>query len=755
VPESGQRDERRAARAGALALLVLPCLPFLGKAHGVDDPLLLLGARRVLEAPWDPLGGPSFWHERPTTLYHDLYNPPLSSYLLALPAGLDGGSERSVHLLMLALACGALLAAGWAAEPLGVAPRFLPVLAASPALATAALSALTDVPFLLASALAWGLALRGHAACGGLAAGLSALTKYAGLLNLPLAALAARGRGRRWALAPLVALAVFAAYGAWNLATQGGLHVLAAAGRQRFGIEHQARLVASLVAAIGLAGLPAALGLLRWTAPQAGAAVTAGLLGGMRVHAETASLGSAWLGALAIGLGAALLWAAASASWAGGVPAFVVAAFWTFAAYVALFVYFGAARYTLPLLPPLLWLLVLGGRLAPDLSRARLAGSLAAGCALTVAVLWGDAGQANAWRSAARQLPEARRGFFLGHWGFQWYAEQRAYLALEPRAELRGGDLVAEALGVHAQALSPAHAALLSERGSIRIASPAVRVMDRLAGAGFYSDAWGLLPFAIRPGSFEEARLSEVAPWLLALLEEAPQGPVSVDLGTREASFVCLDGWSEGESFLDAGAARTFAWAEGSTAALRLPLPRGVRQVVLVAAPDAGARGPLRISLGGRAAAVVDLRPGWNRYVAPVAGDVEGGLTTIVLEPAGHRRPGLFDRERRPLSVAVDRLAFSAGEAGDADSPRGVWPIRTRDGRPGLFVAGASRTVAVGSEGDAHRLIVLSGEASLSRGGVVWSSQGRSECSSEPGCTFELAGAGPSVLRADAAVLTR
>jgi hypothetical protein len=180
-----------------------------------------------------------------------------------------------------------------------------------------------------------------------------------------------------------------------------------------------------------------------------------------------------------------------------------------------------------------------------------------------------------------------------------------------------------------------------------------------------------------------------------------------------------------------------------------------VRQVVLVAAPDAGARGPLRISHGGRAAAVVDLRPGWNRYVAPVAGDVEGGLTTIVLEPAGHRRPGLFDRERRPLSVAVDRLAFSAGEAGDADSPRGVWPIRTRDGRPGLFVAGASRTVAVGSEGDAHRLIVLSGEASLSRGGVVWSSQGRSECSSEPGCTFELAGAGPSVLRADAAVLTR
>jgi hypothetical protein len=50
---------------------------------------------------------------------------------------------------------------------------------------------------------------------------------------------------------------------------------------------------------------------------------------------------------------------------------------------------------------------------------------------------------------------------------------------------------------------------------------------------------------------------------------------------------------------------------------------------------------------------------------------------------------------------------------------------------------------------------VLSGEASLSRGGVVWSSRGRSQCGSEPGCAFELAGAGPTVLRADAAVLTR
>ena len=128
---------------------------------------------------------------------------------------------------------------------------------------------------------------------------------------------------------------------------------------------------------------------------------------------------------------------------------------------------------------------------------------------------------------------------------------------------------------------------------------------------------------------------------------------------------------------------------------------------------------------------------------------------SFFLEPAGQRRPGLFDRERRPLSVAVDRLTFSVDESLDEAVPRGVWPVRTRDGRPGLFVAGASRSLAAGSGDDASRLIVLSGEASLSRGGVVWTSRGRAECGSEPGCAFELAGGGPAVLRADAAVLTR
>jgi hypothetical protein len=435
-----------------------------------------------------------------------------------------------------------------------------------------------------------------------------------------------------------------------------------------------------------------------------------------------------------------------------------VAAFWTFGAYVALFVYFAAARYMLPLLPPLLWLLVRGGRFRPEPSARRFGIALGAASLLTLAVLWGDAGYANSWRTAARQLPPTNRGFSLGHWGFQWYAERQGYAPLKPRETLRAGDLVAEARGVHAQTHSLAHAALLVDRGSLRIPSPLVRVMDRTVGAGFYSDAWGLLPFTLKPGAFEEVRVRETAPWMLELVADPPEGAVSLDFGTREASYACLDGWSAPESFLDGGSTRrTFVWAEGPDSALRLALPAGVRRVVLVASPDAAAQGTLRIAIGGRVSARVVLRPGWNRYEAAVEGEFEGGLTTVVLEPAGHRRPGWFDRERRPLSVAIDWLAFSIDEHAEDGAMHGVWPVRTPGDRPGVLVAGATRRLASGPAGLAGRLLVLGGEATISGDGVEWSTRGRADCTVEPGCAFELraaSGPGSAVLSADAAVIT-
>src|SRR5213083_1652452 len=108
----------RALRASipSVLLLLAITLPFAGRAHHIDDPLYLTAARQVRDAPGDPLGGPSFWHDRPATLFDDLFNPPLTAYLLAVPVAAGGGAERPVHLLMILVAAGALVAATWTGE---------------------------------------------------------------------------------------------------------------------------------------------------------------------------------------------------------------------------------------------------------------------------------------------------------------------------------------------------------------------------------------------------------------------------------------------------------------------------------------------------------------------------------------------------------------------------------------------------------------------------------------------------------------
>jgi len=745
----------RALRASipSVALLLLLTLPFAGRAHHIDDPLYLAAARQVWSAPLDPLGGPSFWHDAPTTLFHDLYNPPLNAYLLALPVALGGGSELPVHLAMIFLGAATLVAAAWAGESLGVAPRWSLLLAASPALCAASVSAMADVPFLLLTVLAWGMAARGRAAWSGALAGLSALTKYVGLLNVPLSVIPLVRAGRRKPVVSVaVAAGIFLAWCLWTSLAYGQAHVIAAGRFQAFGLRRQAELVLSLVAALGLAGLPAALGLVRWSRRTVAVSVLAGAGGAALVHARGGTPANAALAVAAFGSGAALLLAAWRASRSEARrDVFLPACFWSYAAYSVLLVYFGAARYVLPLLPPLVWLLARSGE--ADRGTGRQIMAVSVGAALSLLVLWGDAGYANAWRTAAEGLPRDGRRFQTGHWGFQWYAAGRGYTPLSPRDVLGAGDLVAEAQGIHGAGPWPAQSAVLAPLSTVTVGSPWLRVMDARAEAGLYSSAWGLLPFGLRSPAVEVVRIRAPAPWALAASSDTPS-PVSVDLGTADARHLLLDGWSGDEAFEDAGWRTRFVWAVGPEAALRVPLPRGLDSVRLRLSPGRGAAGPLLLSIGESAAATVDLEPGWRTYDAPVHGTVDGGPTLVVLRPAGHLEPGPFAREKRPLSVAVDAMVFGPGDPG---ANRGVWPVATEAG-PGLLVAGSTARVVEGRALRVRgRVRVAAGAAELAwadTGGAAWS--GASETCAE-GCAFDLAPpATPArlLLRADHAIVS-
>jgi hypothetical protein len=79
---------------------------------------------------------------------------------------------------------------------------------------------------------------------------------------------------------------------------------------------------------------------------------------------------------------------------------------------------FVAVRHVLLVVPAVVWLL-LGGELV---SRPRAA--LVVTAILGVIVAFGDARTASAYRDAAQRLADDGVTHFVGHWGFQYYAEE-------------------------------------------------------------------------------------------------------------------------------------------------------------------------------------------------------------------------------------------------------------------------------------------------------------------------------------------
>jgi hypothetical protein len=92
------------------------------------------------------------------------------------------------------------------------------------------------------------------------------------------------------------------------------------------------------------------------------------------------------------------------------------------------------------------------------------------------------------------------RVWFLGHWGFQYYMEALGAknLGFNNIRKLRAGDYVVDTLTVHKNFIPQQ---VRSGWETVREFRPTsfvpIRVMNRSLGAGWYSDIWGPLPFAL------------------------------------------------------------------------------------------------------------------------------------------------------------------------------------------------------------------------------------------------------------------
>jgi hypothetical protein len=132
--------------------------------------------------------------------------------------------------------------------------------------------------------------------------------------------------------------------------------------------------------------------------------------------------------------------------------------------------------------------------------------ALAPGVGLALLVCAADASLARTQIDAAKQISEAiaqnpdradRKIYFAGHWGFQHYMQQRGAIALDKRrTTLAAGDVVV--LPENNTALIGLPPGAARTAAALRLEPmPLVSTMRVQTGAGFYSDVWGPLPFAI------------------------------------------------------------------------------------------------------------------------------------------------------------------------------------------------------------------------------------------------------------------
>jgi len=189
-----------------------------------------------------------------------------------------------------------------------------------------------------------------------------------------------------------------------------------------------------------------------------------------------------------------------------------VMALWFFGIFAAamLLYYAGSVRYVLLAAPPvvLLWLRRLELQTPePYLQRNLVWAGVALTALFALLPAYADYRFAGIYRDAARQLVSkysapGQTVWFTGEWGFRYYFERqgaRMLRRVDPRA--KPGDLI-----IKPYLASPwvtlydgdKWSALLEQR-PVRENYP-IRVIDYSSHAGFYSSAWGILPFSVSTG---------------------------------------------------------------------------------------------------------------------------------------------------------------------------------------------------------------------------------------------------------------
>ena len=548
VAPAGGRIYPRAlvAAAPAMGLALLLLLPFYRKAYTMDDTLFMLQAQQLLRDPLHPTALDVVWAEVPQRLSAIMPSGPVMAYLL-WPAAAHGGAEWLAHgvqglVLGLGLWATAALALRLGYSRLGARLAAL-LVATTPAVLGMAGTVMPDIPamafgvlaldlfvgFTQASQpvrkLAWGL-------CASLALALAALSRPHLSLLVFVAALLSHRPDAGWDRSSLGRwLGRWLGRSLWPLGLAGALCLLA------LRITQDPLQDTGVTSSIGhfasLGGLPknllaffahASLALplcLPWavlrrrylsgrlivamTGLAALLMIVTGFWGswGTR-YAETIYL-SPILG-LAVACFVDLLRVVVARRERLGLALFA----WLCLPLPMVFYVQLPTKYWVPTAPAVALLLLrelgLHGPQAQAITDGRmrrlLGLTLGLGALLGVLIVRTDAAFAELGRRAAAEqiAPRVQGGesvWFVGRWGFQWYAQRAGARTVTrtPPWPAPGSIVVASNRAADSCLIEVVKKKrLLAQLGDIRWGG---RVMADEVGAGFFSNGWGLLPWMI------------------------------------------------------------------------------------------------------------------------------------------------------------------------------------------------------------------------------------------------------------------
>jgi hypothetical protein len=516
-----------------VAVVTVICLgPFANKAFHIDDPLFIWTAKHIQSHPVNFYGFEVNWYGGLMPISVVTKNPPLACYYIALIGSLLGFGEIALHIAFLIPAAAAAVGTYYLARKFCSRPELAALAAVlSPGFLVSSTSIMCDtimLAFWVWAIVLWieGIESNNQRSLffAAMLAAACALTKYYGMALLPLLAVYTIIEKRKFGsslvylLCPIVILAGYQLL-TYHLYGRGMLNDAAA---YAFTYSNALnRIFFKVSAGLLFTGgcFAAALFYYPLLWPRrvvfcaAGATLLlifllsfAGQIGTVAVRASDTD-NIKWGFLVQIGLMAAAGVNIIALVWADLVKhknaSSALLALWVLGTFIfaAIINWSVNARSILPMAPAvgiLLMRRIEQYKAKPGFAAIWL---LLPAAAISLLVCWADYSWADTSRQAAKTIHKTfvspyRTMWFQGHWGFQYYMESLGgkTIQYDHQEFLAAGDIIVSPQNnTNLQQLS-ANAVFLAKTLKFNQCRY-LATMNELLGAGFYSDAWGPLPF--------------------------------------------------------------------------------------------------------------------------------------------------------------------------------------------------------------------------------------------------------------------